>query len=85
VADLHRAQWDRAIIGAFLLVGLIYGLSAVPAMAENIRGTASVIDGDTLAIHGQRIRLHGVDAPESSQLCLQSDGKSGSVLIKLLR
>lgn len=32
-------------------------------------GTASVIDGDTIDIHGQRIRLHGIDAPESAQTC----------------
>jgi hypothetical protein len=32
-------------------------------------GQASVIDGDTLEIHGTRIRLWGIDAPESSQLC----------------
>ncbi len=28
-----------------------------------------MIDGDTLEIRGWRIRLHGIDAPESRQLC----------------
>lgn len=32
-------------------------------------GQASVIDGDTIEIHGRRIRLWGIDAPESRQTC----------------
>jgi endonuclease YncB( thermonuclease family) len=32
-------------------------------------GLAVVIDGDTLQLHGQRIRLWGIDAPESRQWC----------------
>ena len=32
-------------------------------------GSARVIDGDTLEIRGTRIRLHGIDAPESAQRC----------------
>ena len=53
-------------LAAYLTV-LVLGIAA-PAHAEII-GQASVIDGDILDIHGQRIRLHGIDAPESSQLC----------------
>ena len=46
---------------------------AVPADAQDIVGRASVIDGDTIEIHGTRIRLHGIDAPESVQLCRNAD------------
>jgi endonuclease YncB( thermonuclease family) len=35
------------------------------ALAADLTGQASVIDGDTLEIHGARIRLWGIDAPET--------------------
>jgi len=43
------------------------------ACANDLVGQASVVDGDTLEVHGMRIRLWGVDAPESSQLCRGAD------------
>jgi endonuclease YncB( thermonuclease family) len=38
-------------------------------IGSGLVGIASVIDGDTIEIHGTRIRLTGIDAPESRQFC----------------
>ena len=44
--------------------------STKPKRPEQIStGQASVIDGDTLELHGMRIRLAVVDAPEARQNC----------------
>ncbi|MFC3321294.1 tyrosine-type recombinase/integrase [Mesorhizobium cantuariense] len=39
-----------------------------------IAGVASVIDGDTIEVHGQRVRFNGIDAPESHQYCNDAKG-----------
>jgi len=39
-----------------------------------MEGRASVIDGDTVEIAGQRIRFNGIDAPESRQHCDDAKG-----------
>ena len=38
-------------------------------MAQDVSGLPRVIDGDTIEIAGTRIRLYGLDAPESAQTC----------------
>ena len=49
---------------------------AVPAASTEIAGLARVIDGDTLAINTHRIRIHGIDAPETGQSCLDTRGRN---------
>jgi len=48
-------------------------LLTVPAQAD-VRGTARVIDGDTLEVAGTRVRLFGIDAPEMDQSCASANG-----------
>jgi endonuclease YncB( thermonuclease family) len=53
----------------------ILALSSLSVFATELTGQASIIDGDTLEIHGTRIRLWGIDAPESDQLCQNEQSK----------
>src|ERR1017187_7857558 len=42
--------------------------------AADLSGTPRIIDGDTLAIGATKVRLEGIDAPETDQVCLNASG-----------
>lgn len=52
---------------AFILL-----LLALPAGALTVTGPARVVDGDTLVIGDEKVRLHGIDAPELDQPCARN-------------
>lgn len=45
------------------------------ATAADLADRTTVVNGDTIEIRGQRIRLFGIDAPEGGQLCDDANGK----------
>lgn len=66
-----------AKVGAALLVAAL--TLAAPAQSKPleglvVQGPARAIDGDTIEVEGTRIRLHGIDAPETRQSCTSADG-----------
>ena len=49
--------------------------------AEEIKGLAKIIDGDTVHINSKKIRLEGIDAPEIKQQCKKDFLKISVLLI----
>jgi endonuclease YncB( thermonuclease family) len=66
---LSRWPVASALVGGAAL-GLLMLLPAPETTARTgIAGSARVIDGDTIEISGERVRLEGIDAPEMAQTC----------------
>ena len=61
------------MLRAFACAASLFLALSLTASADDLVGRPSIIDGDTLEIHGTRIRLWGIDAPESSQSCRGAD------------
>jgi endonuclease YncB( thermonuclease family) len=51
-----------------IALAVVLSVIAVSAHAD-VAGPARVIDGDTIVINGEHVRLQGVDAPEADQTC----------------
>ena len=60
-----RAWYTGRLAGAAAACLILMGGSALAA----ISGPPRVVDGDTLEVAAQRVRLFGIDAPALDQLC----------------
>jgi endonuclease YncB( thermonuclease family) len=60
----------RRWVGCFLLVFVVMALGVGSSGAQMVSGLPFVADGDTLGFDRYRVRLFGVDAPETTQTCL---------------
>lgn len=60
-----------------LLTAITLTSIAAAQVPASVTGIPTVTDGDTLVIRGVKVRLHGIDAPESSQQCLRAGQSYG--------
>ncbi len=51
------------------IAALVSSIWLGAAAAQDLTGTIRVVDGDTFAVAGQTIRIFGIDAPETDQMC----------------
>ncbi|WP_187276865.1 thermonuclease family protein [Phyllobacterium endophyticum] len=84
-----RRVLDYGLVAIFfiLVAALAARLGQPKAPTQLLTGKAYVIDGDTLSISGNHIRLKGIDAPELQQNCgADACGKaSRQALIQLIQ
>ena len=65
-------MWAAAAV--LTAYGFIRDPGPVPAQTPIISGVPFVVDGDTIVVNEIHIRLFGIDAPESAQICSDQDG-----------
>lgn len=70
----HLRRCRAAILIYFFVILIVF----VPwfVFADNLEGLAHVIDGDTIVVGDAKVRLQGIDAPETDQVCLNERGSS---------
>ena len=74
--DLYQGRKSAKHIWVFAFVYFTVTVSLVSsALGSDISGPARVVDGDTLEIGSNRIRIHGIDAPETRQTCLRNNAE----------
>ena len=83
-------KMSNFIYGLIITLLIVFTLGFARAETQTIRGRARVIDGDTIEVNGEKIRLLCIDTPESNyrgktQYCLDNETDCGKLAKKALK
>lgn len=71
----HRPRWvDYSVTVALFALLILLVARLEEGRLRKAEGTAVVIDGDSLELGAEHVRLRGIDAPEFRQLCTARGG-----------
>ena len=73
--DAHERSCLLVLEMIRLITAILAATLISAAALADITGKPRIIDGDTIEIAGQRIRIHGIDAPEAKQICRDQRGE----------
>ena len=66
-----------AFAGLLVMPLIVFGSGQSRAVkGQQVQGVLRVVDGDTIVLGATRIRLEGIDAPETTQDCNKPDGRA---------
>jgi endonuclease YncB( thermonuclease family) len=63
-----------ALMKIVSLICAVLWATTFSVQAMTVSGRAEIVDGDTIVIGRQTIRIFGIDAPEAGQRCNRADG-----------
>ncbi|WP_375779303.1 thermonuclease family protein [Bradyrhizobium sp. ma5] len=58
-----------------VMMAALLAIVASPVCAAKLSGPPRIVDGNTIEIEQTKIRLSGIDAPETDQICLDAHGQ----------
>lgn len=69
---------------SYIIIAILPSIISYPSYAKNFLGIPEIIDGDTIKIDNEKIRLRCIDTPESkykgkSQYCLDNETNCGQL------
>ncbi|QIG52598.1 thermonuclease family protein [Nordella sp. HKS 07] len=70
IGDFHSRTFPFIRkLSAALVVAAISVITIQSAQSETVTGSAVIVDGDTIWVGSEEVRVYGIDAPETAQRC----------------